>query len=326
MNFATLPPEINSGRMYEGPGSGTMTDAVTAWNRLATRLYTAVADYRAVTSKLAVRWECPASTAMTRAATLYIDWLNVAAAQAEQVATQAAAAVNAHETAFAAVVPPPVIDANRALRRSLATTNCLGQTSPAIADAEADYEQMWAQDADAMYAYAGASADASTMTPFSSPPTTAGLTPQGASVTQASATWAVTSSPELISAGYQVVSSIPGALQALSSSPLTTFDASLLSVASSLSKLSSLSAPLDLAINRLNSLNKAAALRTLLPDPRGACGAAITAGFGRGTSIGTLSVPPAWVMETTISPITVEPQRGWVSELVRLVEATEPPR
>jgi PPE-repeat protein len=326
MNFATLPPEINSGRMYEGPGSGTMTDAVTAWNRLATRLYTAVADYRAVTSKLAVRWECPASTAMTQAATLYIDWLNAAAAQAEQLATQAAAAVSAHETAFAAVVPPPVIDANRALRRSLATTNCLGQTSPAIADTEADYEQMWAQDADAMYAYAGASADASTMTPFSSPPTTAGLTPQGASVTQASATWAVTSAPELISAGYQVVSSVPGALQALSSSPLTTFDASLLSVSSSLSKLSSLSAPLDFAINRLNSLNKAAALRTLLPDPRGACGAAITAGFGRGTSIGTLSVPRTWVMETTTSPVTVEPQRGWVSELVRLVEATEPPR
>lgn len=303
-----------------------MTDAVTAWDRLATRLYTAVADYRAVTSKLAVRWECPASTAMTHAATLYIDWLNTAAAQAEQAATRAAAAVSAHETAFAAVVPPPVIDANRALRRSLATTNCLGQTSPAIAEADADYEQMWAQDVDAMYAYASVSADASTMTPFSSPPTTAGLTPQGASVTQASATWAVTSAPELISAGYQVVSSIPGALQALSSSPLTTFDASLLSVSSSLSKLSSLSAPVDFAIDRLNSLNKAAALRTLLPDPRGACGAAITAGFGRGTSIGTLSVPRAWVMETTINPVTVEPQRGWVSELVRLVEATEPPR
>jgi len=326
MNFATLPPEINSGRMYEGPGSGTMTDAVTAWDRLATRLYTAVADYRAVTSKLAARWECPASTAMTQAATRYTDWLNAAAAQAEQAATRAAAAVSAHETAFAAVVPPPVIDANRALRRSLATTNCLGQTSPAIADTEADYEQMWAQDADAMYAYASASAGASTMAPFSSPPSTAGRTPQGAAVTQASATWAVTSAPELISAGYQVVSTIPEALQALSSSPLTTFDASLSSVSSSLSKLSSLSAPLDFAINRLNSLNKAAALRTLLPDPRGACSAAITAGLGRGTSIGTLSVPWAWVMETTISPVTVEPQRDWVSELVRLVEATEPPR
>ena len=38
MNFATLPPEINSGRMYEGPGSGTMTEAATAWDRLAIRL------------------------------------------------------------------------------------------------------------------------------------------------------------------------------------------------------------------------------------------------------------------------------------------------
>ena len=325
MNFATLPPEINSGRMYEGPGSGTMTEAVTAWDRLATRLYTAVADYRAVTSKLAARWEGPASTAMTQAATPYIDWLNAAAAQAEHAATQAAAAVSAHETALAAVVPPSVIDANRALRISLATTNCLGQASPAIADTEADYEQMWAQDADAMYAYAGASADASTMTPFTSPPTTAGPARRGAAVTQASGTWAVTSAPEVISAGHQVISTIPEALQALSSSPLTTFEASLSSLTSSLSKLSSLSAPLDFAINRLNSLNKAAALRALLPKPGGATGAAITAGFGRGTSIGTLSVPRGWVTETATIPAAVGQQRGWVCELVRLVEATEQP-
>jgi PPE-repeat protein len=325
MNFATLPPEINSGRMYDGPGSGTMTEAVTAWDGLAIRLSTAVADYRAVTSKLAALWECPASRAMTHAATLHIDWLNAAAAQAEHAATQAAAAVSAHETALAAVVPPPVIDANRALRRSLATTNCLGQASPAIADTDADYEQMWAQDADAMYAYAGASAAASMMKPFSSPPTTAGPTRQGAAVIQASGTWAVTSAPEMVSAGRQLVSTIPEALAALSSSPLTTFDASLSSVSSSLSKLSSLSAPLDVAINRLNSLNKAAALRTLLPEPHGTTGAALTAGFGRGTSIGTLSVPRGWVMETAMIPATAGQQGGWVCELARLVEAAEQP-
>jgi PPE-repeat protein len=262
---------------------------------------------------------------MTHAATLYIDWLNAAAAQAEHAATQAAAAVSAHEAALAAVVPPPVIDANRALRRSLATTNCLGQASPAIADTEADYEQMWAQDADAMYAYAGASAAASTMKPFSSPPTTAGPTRQRAAVAQASGTWAVTSAPETVSAGRQLLSTIPEALAALSSSPLTTFDASMSSVSSSLSKLSSLSAPLDVAINRLNSLNKAAALRTLLPQPHGTAGAALTAGFGRGTSIGTLSVPRGWVTETAMIPATAGQQGGWVCELARLLEATEQP-
>jgi PPE-repeat protein len=128
MNFATLPPEINSGRMHEGPGSESMTEAARAWERLATRLYTAAADYHAVTAKLA---------AMPEMAAPYIDWLTATAAYAEQTATRAAEAASAHETALAAMVPPPDIDANRAQRRSLAVRNCLGQAAPAIADAEA---------------------------------------------------------------------------------------------------------------------------------------------------------------------------------------------
>ncbi len=240
-------------------------------------------------------------------------------------ATQARAAASAYESALAAMVPPPVIEANRTQWMSLVSTNCLAQTGPAIADTEAEYEQMWAQDADAMYAYARASADASMVTPFTSPPTTAGPASQGAAVTRASGTWALTAAPEVISAGYQVMSAIPEALGALSLSPLTLFDAPLSSVTSSLSKLSSLSAPVDSAINHLNSLNKAAALRWLLPNPGGTSGAAFTAGFGRGTSIGTLSVPRAWG-KATPSHVTAELQRGWVCEPIRLVQANEPPR
>jgi PPE-repeat protein len=303
MNFATLPPEINSGRMYAGPGSGSMIEAVTAWERLAIWLCTAAADYRAVTSKLAAGWGGPASTAVTEPTAPYINWLNAAAAQAEHAAIQAKAAVGAHETALAAIVPPPAIGANRAERTSLAKANCLGQTSPAIADTEADYEQMWAQDVEAMYAYARTSSAASTMKPFTSPSTTAGPTNQGGAVTQAPSTWAVKSAPELISAGHQVMTTIPEALQALSLSPPTTLDASLSPATFSLSKLSSLSVPMDLAINHLNSLNKAAALRWLLPDQGGARGAAITAAFGRATGIGTLSVPQTWATSTTPSPV-----------------------
>jgi PPE-repeat protein len=308
VNFATLPPEINSGRMYSGLGSGSMTEAATAWDRLATRLYTTVADYGAVTSKLAARSEGPAATAIAQAAAPYMDWLNAAAAQAQHAASQIAAAVSAHETALAAMVPPPVIEANRAQRRSLALTNCLGQTSPAIADTEADYEQMWAQDSDAMYAYADASADASTMAAFTSPPATAGPARHDATIT-----WAVTAAPDVVSAGHQVMSTIPEALRALSSSPLTTCEGALSPMTSALSKLSSLSAPLDFAISHLNCLNKAAALRSLFPKPTGASGTPVTAGVGRATSISSLSVPQAWTAATP-SPDTEELQPGWVGE------------
>ncbi|HEY1441477.1 MAG TPA: PPE domain-containing protein, partial [Mycobacterium sp.] len=38
MVFALLPPEVNSGRMYSGAGSGQMLAAAAAWNALAAEL------------------------------------------------------------------------------------------------------------------------------------------------------------------------------------------------------------------------------------------------------------------------------------------------
>jgi hypothetical protein len=114
----------------------------------------------------------------------------------------------------------------------------------------------------------------------------------------------VKSAPEVVSAGRQVMTAIPEALQALSMSPRATFDTSLRPATPSLSRLSSLSAPSGAAISRLNSLNKAAALRWLLPNQGGARGPTITARFGRGTSIGGLSAPQAWATAaTTPTPV-----------------------
>ena len=72
--------------------------------------------------------------------------------------------------------PPPVIAANRALLMALIATNFLGQNTPAIAAAEAHYMEMWAQDAAAMYAYAGSSSTASQLTSFTEPPQTTNAT------------------------------------------------------------------------------------------------------------------------------------------------------
>ncbi|BBZ48648.1 PPE family protein [Mycobacterium heidelbergense] len=304
MNFAMLAPEINSGRMYGGPGSGPMTEAAMAWDRLAVRLSTAAADYAAVTAKLAAGRNGSAATEMIDAAAPYLRWLDATAAQAGHAAARAGAAASAHRSAVAATVPPPAIDANRARRRSLAAANCLGHNGPAIADTDADYERMWAQDVDAMRAYARAAADASTVTPFTLPPVTAGPVPRNAA-----AGWVVRSAPEMVSVGRRVISAIPEALRALSRSPLATFDATLSPVTPALSKLSSLSAPSGRAIGHLNALNKAAALRWLLPDQGGALGPRIIARMGRGTSIGTLSVPRAW--STATAPIPV--YRGTVA-------------
>ncbi|KCL67016.1 type VII secretion system ESX-5 target PPE27, partial [Mycobacterium tuberculosis] len=99
-------------------------------------------------------------------------WLSQAAARAEQAGMQAAAAAAAYEAAFVMTVPPPVITANRVLVMTLIATNFFGQNSAAIAVAEAQYAEMWAQDAVAMYGYAAASASASRLIPFAAPPKT----------------------------------------------------------------------------------------------------------------------------------------------------------
>ena len=325
MHFATLPPEISSARMYSGPGSGPMIAAAAAWHGLATRLRDNAADYGSVTASLAQRWQGPTAMAMAHAVARHIEWLNTTAAHAEQAATRARAAASAYDAALAAMVPPAAIDANRARRRSLASNNCLGQAAAAIADCEAEYERIWADDTRAWYAYAGASADASKVTRFTSPPTGGGPARRPPPGPRARGNWALASAPDVISAGDQVMSTIPRALEALSLTPLATFDAVLSPVTSSLSKLGALSAPSGVAISHLNSRNKAAALRSLFPKPAGLRRPTITAGPGRGASIGLLSVPRTWTGATTPDPVAAHPKRGWVGEPIRLVKAGEPP-
>ena len=172
--FAAFPPEINSGLMYAGPGAGPMIAAGAAWDALADDLYLAAAAYGSVVSDLGSSWLGPSSVSMAAAAATYVSWITATAAQAELSAAQAMAAVAAYEAAFVMTVPPPVIAANRALLLALVATNFFGQNTPAIRATEALYVEMWAQDAAAMYGYAGASAAASQVTPFAAPPQTAG--------------------------------------------------------------------------------------------------------------------------------------------------------
>ena len=129
MDFAFLPPEINSGRMYDGPGAGSMLAAAAAWDGLATELHSTATSYGSVISELSAGpWLGAASAAMTAAAAPYLAWLRSTATQAEQTAAQAKAAAAAYEVTFAAMVPPPVIEANRALLQALVATNLFGQT------------------------------------------------------------------------------------------------------------------------------------------------------------------------------------------------------
>jgi PPE-repeat protein len=329
LDFGALPPEINSTRMYAGPGPGSMLAAAAAWQSLADELTYAASGYGSVVSSLAGgAWSGPSSTSMAAAAAPYVTWLAATGDQAQQAAAQATAAASAYESAFAATVPPPMIDANRSLLAALVATNILGQNTPAIAATEALYAEMWAQDAAAMYGYAGASATASQVNPFTMPPQTtdsSGPVSQTVAAAQSAGTSNGTDLDTIISSGPQVISQMPQALQSLASpqaldSVAATATDSSTSSTSATSLMNELSTPLKLASMPMSMLSKlftagstasAAKAATTAANELGAAqavglvsspgtlgstgiGAGLSAGMGRATSVGALSVPSTW--------------------------------
>ena len=173
MDFALLPPEVNSGLIYAGPGSAPMLSNAASWDALAAELESTAAGYSSTVAQLTGQaWSGSSSELMTAAVTPYVEWLQASAAAAGQTAAQAYGAAAAYEAAYAMTVPPPLIAANRAQSMALIATNFLGQNTPAIAATEAEYMEMWVQDATAMYGYASASETTSTLTSFNQPPQT----------------------------------------------------------------------------------------------------------------------------------------------------------
>ncbi|OBF45797.1 hypothetical protein A5787_12250 [Mycobacterium sp. 852002-50816_SCH5313054-b] len=212
IDFGALPPEINSARIYAGPGSASMVAAASAWNGLAAELNSAAMGYDKVVTTLAgEEWLGPASASMAAAAQPYVAWMNATAAQAEQAAAQARSAAAAYEAALAAVVPPPLIAANRAELAQATATNVLGQNNAIIAQLEAQYAEFWALDAAAMYNYAGSSASAAKVEQFIAAPQIANPAAQAAQVAT------TTSSGGAQSTLARLISGLPTQLQGLAS-------------------------------------------------------------------------------------------------------------
>jgi hypothetical protein len=166
MSFLTLPPEVNSTLIHSGVGSAPMLAAASAWDGLASELASAASSFSSMTSGLTnAAWQGAAAQAMMAAAAPYAGWLSTAADHAAGAAQQARSVASVFEAAQAATVHPLAVAANRNSLVQLAVSNIFGQNAPAIAATECEYEQMWAQDVDAMVGYhAGASQAAASLT------------------------------------------------------------------------------------------------------------------------------------------------------------------
>src|SRR5690242_9018856 len=318
MDFA-LPPEINSARIYAGPGSGPMLAAAMAWDELAAALQSTANSYQAeITALTSGPWVGPSSASMVAAITPYLEWMRTTGAQAEETANKARAAAFAYETAFAETVPPPVVTANRTLLATLVATNVLGQNTPAIATTEAEYAEMWAR----------ATAAATRLTPFAQPDkTTTSDAAQSDAVTQATGTAAGTTR----NAVQQSFSAVPNMLQSAALAPAAAppSPTDLLSLESELITIF-LDAPAAVAGLTVDSPSAAIALPfdvagaltgfhtddiisgwagvqpwpgtgavppspfPVITNPAGGFGTLASAGLGEAKTVGALSVPPGW--------------------------------
>ncbi|KBD47119.1 PPE family protein [Mycobacterium tuberculosis] len=327
VDFGALPPEINSARMYAGPGSASLVAAAQMWDSVASDLFSAASAFQSVVWGLTVgSWIGSSAGLMVAAASPYVAWMSVTAGQAELTAAQVRVAAAAYETAYGLTVPPPVIAENRAELMILIATNLLGQNTPAIAVNEAEYGEMWAQDAAAMFGYAAATATATaTLLPFEEAPemtSAGGLLEQAAAVEEASDT----------AAANQLMNNVPQALQQLAQPTQGTTPSSKLgglwkTVSPHLSPISNM---VSMANNHMSMTNSGVSMTNTLSSmlkgfaPAAAAqavqtaaqngvqamsslgsqlgsslgssglGGGVAANLGRAASVGSLSVPQAW--------------------------------
>ncbi|GAB3016712.1 PPE family protein [Mycobacterium bourgelatii] len=310
LDYAWLPPEINSARIFGGVGSGSLAAAGAAWEALAADLRTSASAFESVITGLASGpWAGPSAVSMAAAAMPYVGWLSGAAAQAEAAASQAQAAAIAFETALVATVHPLAVTANRVSLVSLVATNFLGQNTPAIAATEFDYVEMWAQDVGAMVGYqTGAQSVAAALVPFSLPPLDLAGLAATASAGVAGIADGVTSAVSPAVQGALVAGSgVVAGVQSLASAvPLDT----LMSVGQAAAMPASMLIGPLMQVGQSASANTAALAGATAADvPKfvgdtapavsglgggGGLGAGMSAGLGQARLVGAMSVPSTW--------------------------------
>ena len=176
----------------------------------------------------------------------------------------------------------------------------MGINTAAIMATEAEYAEMWAQDAGAMYGYAGSSAAAATLTPFTPPQQNtdpAGLGNQISTVINAFED--ATSpqkiiqvilddinnalAPDHINSGISAFATIPSIiLSAISTLSAGASNSVATAADATAAALTDVSAGLSKVASTLGSAGSAQV------------GGAVSAGVGRAVTVGALSVPQSW--------------------------------
>lgn len=305
VDFASLPPEVNSGLIFGGPGPAELVVAANSWQSLAADLRGSASSVEALISTLAQdSWSGTSSEAMVTASGPYVEWLHLTAAQAEDSAAKIRLAVGAFETAQASSVHPALVIANRMQLASLVATNAFGQNSPAIAAVEAEYGEMWSQDVSAMLSYQTQAAGFATLAPLEDPPSLAGTAADLLPVAQSEAAATLTAASQVASDAPDVT--LPSLQDVVA--PAFTAAQTLASPVGSLMQpaMMLLSSGMQFGMQGANSATGAAlpaeanwtsalmGSEAKLPATTGYSGTAASAALGEARLAGALSVPAGW--------------------------------
>jgi PPE-repeat protein len=331
MEFTTLPPEITSALIHTGPGAESLLAASAAWQQLGTTLEDSAENYGATLSSLTGTWHGPSSATMVQAVEPYVTWLRTTAQQTQQIASSAQAAAAAYNSVRASVVPTADVTANRQQLAQLLATNGFGRNFPAIAETEAEYQSMWANNSAAMTRYQAASTQASALPQFASPTSATNptrLATQGsaapAAATSAAPTTAATTAATTSAAAFDPTTGFVGLANTYANQFISSgFPINMLSYLAqnqSAQALQGVNAQIGQGVSEGEGAlggGAAGGLGALGQGGLGALGGGASGGFGGisqvptaaatgvGVSIGKLTAPPAVVnlLPTSQAPV-----------------------
>ncbi|ALL56328.1 PPE family protein [Mycobacterium haemophilum DSM 44634] len=171
MYYENCPPEVISGDMFTGPGSGSMVNAINWWHGLAWKMWDIEEAFTQVLGGLQQQWSGPVATELMLAAGPFVRWLCDVVVQVKETADKIDVIAWAYFQTLNRVVHVDAISYNRDARADAVRNNALGQRNAEIAELDQEYETFRAMDIGVMKDYEDAVFGAlSKLAPWKSPP------------------------------------------------------------------------------------------------------------------------------------------------------------
>lgn len=157
-DFLALPPEVNSARLFAGPGPSEMESTASAYAAIADGLLAAAAGADGSMNQMEIIWQGASADQAQRAFRNHANWLRTEGAAAATTAAVAAGIGMANGAALGAMPTVAEIEAIQAAiaTASAASSGSLGLGAATVAILEGMYMAEWFRAATVMSTYATA--------------------------------------------------------------------------------------------------------------------------------------------------------------------------